>query len=412
MGTAKRPAPGDSDELQSGLGWEPLTGPGSGSEAQANPAGAALSVTAGAVPVEALELFAAVLSQSEPDSTVGDDFYDRLCDAICRLANLRRAIIFRYDQARRQVRAAGSHGVRIESFAGANFSVDTAAIAERALREDRVVETAGDISGEIPEQYAFLVPEPMRVVCAPMVAAGLPRGVIVAERSLDAPPLGDAERDLLWTLGKAAALASVAQNVATQALAARQLRQRLELAREIHEGVIQRLFGISMVLDGAGDLPQEVRVRCATEIQAALSDLREAIQRPLGRASRKTRTTLVAELERQAQLSAGVQVSFDREAAAGVPRKLQSLAQSVLAEAMLNVRKHSAATWVTVDVRQADGAFVFEIVNDGLAGRGPSAQGMGLRLAAFEALQAGGFLEFGARDGGVWQVRLVVPYDG
>jgi hypothetical protein len=34
---------------------------------------------------------------------------------------------------------------------------------------------------------------------------------------------------------------------------------------------------------------------------------------------------------------------------------------------------------------------------------------MGLRLAAFEALQVGGFVEFGARDGDRWQVRLVVP---
>jgi hypothetical protein len=37
---------------------------------------------------------------------------------------------------------------------------------------------------------------------------------------------------------------------------------------------------------------------------------------------------------------------------------------------------------------------------------------MGLRLAGFEALQAGGLLEFGARDGDRWQVRLVVPHGG
>ena len=35
--------------------------------------------------------------------------------------------------------------------------------------------------------------------------------------------------------------------------------------------------------------------------------------------------------------------------------------------------------------------------------------GMGLRLAAFEALQHGGFVEFGAREADKWQVRLVVP---
>ena len=35
------------------------------------------------------------------------DFYDRLCEAVCRLARMRRAVIFRYDAARRRVRAAG-----------------------------------------------------------------------------------------------------------------------------------------------------------------------------------------------------------------------------------------------------------------------------------------------------------------
>ena len=34
---------------------------------------------------------------------------------------------------------------------------------------------------------------------------------------------------------------------------------------------------------------------------------------------------------------------------------------------------------------------------------------MGLRLAAFEALQHGGVVDFGAPDEGLWRVRLVVP---
>ena len=66
--------------------------------------------------------------------------------------------------------------------------------------------------------------------------------------------------------------------------------------------MIQRLFGISMALDGEGDLPAEARYRCATEIQEALSDLRTAIQRPLGRAPRATQTTFVAEVERLARV--------------------------------------------------------------------------------------------------------------
>jgi signal transduction histidine kinase len=375
---------------------------------------AATTENAGAVPVEALELFAEVLSQSEQEATIGDGFYDRLCGAVCRLAHLRRAIIFRYDPVSRQVRAAGAHGVDIERFTGAHFSVDTAAIAARALREDQVVETADDIRAEIPAEYTFLLPEPMRVVCGPMVAAGRPVGVIVAERSLDAPPLDPAERHLLWTLGKAAALASVARNVATQTETARQLRQRIDLAREVHEGVIQRLFGISMVLDGAGDLPEDVRARCASEIQAALGELREAIQRPLGRESRATRTTFASELDRQSEVSPGVRLNFEPDAASKVPETHEALAQSVLAEAIRNVRKHASASEVIVRTRLGNGTFALEVFNDGVdAGRvHESGMGMGLRLAAFEALQVGGIVEFGPRGADGWQVRLVVPHDG
>jgi signal transduction histidine kinase len=368
---------------------------------------------AGAVPVEALELFAEVLSQSEQETAIGDDFYDRLCGAVCRLARLRRAIIFRYDPVSRQVRAAGSHGIDIERFAGAHVSVDTLAIAARALRDDQVVEASGDIRDEVPSDYAYLVPEPMRVVCGPMVAAGRAVGVIVADRSLDAPPLDAAERHLLWTLGKAAALASVARNVATQAETARQLRQRIDLAREVHEGVIQRLFGISMVLDGAGDLPADLRTRAASEIQAALGELREAIERPLGRKSRATHTTFAAELRRQASASPDLNIGFEPDAAANVPAELEPLAQSVLSEALRNVRKHAQPTRVSVRTARADGTFVLEVVNDGAVHSDqPHHPGMGLRLASFEALQSGGIVEFGPHGDDSWQVRLVVPHDG
>ncbi len=368
-------------------------------------------VGARAVAVEAIELFADVLSQSEQEPAAGDDFYDRLCRAVCRLARLRRAIIFRYDQSSRQVRAAGAYGVDIESFTDAYISVDMAPFAARAIREDQVVETAGDVREQLPKRYAHLVGEPARLVCAPMVAAGSARGVIVAERSLEEPPLGPAERDLLWTLGKAAALAAVARNVATQAQTSRQLRQRIDLAREVHEGVVQRLFGISMVLDGSGDLPAEVRARCAEEIQAALGELRDAIQRPLGRESRATATTFDAELLRLTQSNLDLNLTFSDGVAASVPTQLEPLAQSVLAEAVRNVRKHARPTSVEVRTAQLDGAFVLEVINDGVDVKHPHTPGMGLRLAAFEALQSGGIVEFGPLGEDRWQVRLVVPHD-
>jgi signal transduction histidine kinase len=360
------------------------------------------------VGIEVLELFVAVLSQSEQSPSTGEGFYDRLCEAVCQLARMRRAVIFRYDTARRGVRAVGAYGVSLEHLADLHVTIESAPFAARSLREDTVIEVVGELTGQIPKEYVGFFPEPVRLVCAPMAAGGRAIGVILADRVQPAPPLDDAERDLLWTVGKAAALASVARIVATQAEKSQQLEQRIGLAREIHEAVIQRLFGVSMALDGQGDLPAAVRERCASETQDALADLRTALQRPLGRAPRATRTTFMAEVQRLARGHPELGLKLEPGADRGVPPSLEPLAQSVLAEAVRNAHKHAEPTQVRIRVGRHDGAFVLEIANDGVKGPRRHA-GMGLRLAALEALQSGGVVEFGEREPGTWQVRLVVP---
>ncbi len=364
--------------------------------------------------IGALDLFVEVLSQSEKPGASADGFYDRLCEAICRLASMRRAVIFRYDSADRRVRAAGAHGMSIVPFADAHVTVESAPIAAEALRTDSVVEALGDLRTQTPAEFASIVAEPARLVCAPMAAGGRMIGVILADRLLSEPELTDADRSLLWTLGKAAALASVARSVSTQVERASALEQRIDLAREIHDDVIQRLFGVSMALDGEGDLPAAARLRCAAETQTALGDLRSALQRPLGRAPRATGTTLRSELARLQHVHPALGLVLEAGDGAAVPPELEPLAQSVLTEAVRNAAKHARPTRVAVRIGRDDGAFSMEVVNDGLGGeaRGRVGAGMGLRLAALEALGVGGVIEFGERGDGrdrVWQLRLVVP---
>jgi len=64
---------------------------------------------------------------------------------------------------------------------------------------------------------------------------------------------------------------------------------------------------------------------------------------------------------------------------------------------------------VRVGVGRVDGTFVLEVRNDGVRGDTRGA-GMGLRLAAVEALGRGALLEFGP-EGGDWRIRLVVPLE-
>jgi signal transduction histidine kinase len=364
------------------------------------------SSTSPAVPFEALETFVEVLAEVEDDAS--DAFYSRLCEATCRLANMDRAVIFRYDDARRRVRAAGAWNLPLDVFADAHVTVESAPIARQALEEDRVIEMLDDMSGDVPPEYRQLLRE-ATLVCVPVAAAGRWMGVIISDRGPGRKPLTPAERHLLWALGKTAALATRARLAANQQMNSRRLQERIDLARDVHEGVIQRLFGVQLVFSSHAELTPEARERIASELQAALSDLRAALQRPLGRMAPDTQTTLLEEVERlrRAHPDLGVRLAPGSRDV-HVPHELEPLAQSVLAEAVRNAHKHARPTAVEVSLRQEEDTLILDVVNDGVRERAHST-GVGLRLAALEALQAGGIVEFGQRDEGRWRVRLAVP---
>ena len=61
---------------------------------------------------KALDVIVGLLPELEDDlESEGTRFFDRLCEALCRLASLERAGLMLYDPARRLVVPAGSFGV-------------------------------------------------------------------------------------------------------------------------------------------------------------------------------------------------------------------------------------------------------------------------------------------------------------
>src|SRR3954449_6306609 len=249
----------------------------------------------GTLGVDALETFVELLSRVEADPS-SNAFYGRLCEATCRLGGMDRAVIFRYDSARRRVGAAGAYGIPLEVFADAQVTVETIPVARQSLEQDRVIEVSDDVSKIVPEEYRGLIADSTLVV-TPMAAAGRWLGVILSDRGPSRPPLSDSERALLYTLGKTAALAAFARLATNKQAQARQLQERMDLAREVHESVIQRLFGIQLVFSSQAEPSAEARERIGAELQAALFDLRRALQRPLGRSAPETKTTLLEEVE-------------------------------------------------------------------------------------------------------------------
>jgi signal transduction histidine kinase len=359
-------------------------------------------------PIEALDAFVEVLTDAEGGVT-RDAFYGRLCKVICELAGMERGVLFRYDEAVRRVRAAGAYGLDAGIFDRTHLSVEVAPFTREALERDAVVEAESPFDGELPEEYLDLLPGG-RLVCIPLAAAERWVGVCICHHA-SRGPLSDRERHLLWTFGKTAALAAVARIATFEGERARELQQRIDLARDVHDGVVQRLFGVSMALDSVGEFPPDARRRAAAEIQQSLADLKTLVQRPLSRAPQPTASTLAEEVRRLAHRHPDLSIETDPDASYAVPPHLEPLAQSVLAEALRNAHKHASPTRVVVRAGTEDGAFTLEITNDGVGQVRRQAAGMGLRLAAFEALSAGGVLEFGPRPPDSWQLRLVVPVD-
>ena len=82
--------------------------------------------------VEPLEVFVELLAEIDIH-TSPTEFYNRICEAICRLTTMRRAAIFMADAARRRVRAIGSYGIPFEQLSGIRPTLVNTPIAQRAL---------------------------------------------------------------------------------------------------------------------------------------------------------------------------------------------------------------------------------------------------------------------------------------
>jgi len=356
-------------------------------------------------PVAALHVFARLLAGVESD-TLASDFYGRLAEATCELARMRRAAIFLYDEDLGVVRAVGSHAVDVSIFDTVRVDINTAPIARRALEEDCVLES-GQAEDLIPVEFV----EQLAIVgatCTPISAGGRWYGAILADRGHE-QPLDDAEREWLWTLGKVSALAVCARAATRQQEQARQLTERIDLASDVHEQVVQRLFGVALALGSDAGLDRAERDRCAAEVQGALADLRAVVQRPPGvRSDARPERALRSELER---LALHDEVTLIGELTEP-PTGLDAVSVAVLCEAVRNARKHAKPTGIEVTITRGAGAFALEVRNDGVAPGAMSEMGMGLRLATLEAMQHGGLVEFGPLPMGRWHVRLTVPENG
>ncbi len=359
--------------------------------------------------VEPLEVFVELLADLDTDDSP-TEFYDRICEAICRLTTMRRAAIFMADAGRRRVRVVGSHGTSFKQLAtlAPTPSLIAAPIAQRALREDAVVVVSDRIEDVLPPEYGELFGI-TTLVCTPLSAAGRAYGVICADRGGGRFELSDGERHLLWTLGKTAALVATARNATRQqerntppwradrACAgdprARHAAPVRRLARAQRRALIRRRRARTVPGRDAGGAQRPAQRARAPARAGPERDWDDARGRAhAGRELRRatgSRSTGHRPSPCRPRSSRWRSRCWPRRCATSPSTRPHRGSRSRSPATPTRSRSRSATT---ASATRARGA------------------GMGLRLAAFEALQHGGVVEFGAPEDGRWRVRLVVPH--
>jgi signal transduction histidine kinase len=317
---------------------------------------------------------------------------------------MERAGVLLYDSASRAVSAVGSHGVDKALISQVEGTLDETPIAQRALAEDRVVDASEDLEQELPARYARFAGI-TTITCGPVAAGGRWLGVIFADGGGGRFEPSEEDRQTMLTLGRLAALAASVERATRQDERTRQLNERIELTREIHERVMQRLFGLTLALGSGHPLTAEERETCHDQLQSVLADLRSALGRPISSHGRPPRTSLQELVSRRAERTPQLVVSWPERVE--VPAHLEVLAQSVFLEALRNCEKHARAELIELRVAAGEEAFELEITNDGIAAVAGAGSGLGLRLLTLEALQQDALVEFGAMPGERWHVRMV-----
>jgi signal transduction histidine kinase len=357
-----------------------------------------------------VEVLVGLLAELD-EATESGVFYDRVCRAVCTLTTMKRAAVLLYDETYGAVIPVGSHGADPDLVKRFEGTLDETPSARQALEQDRVVEVRGGLDGHVPARYAGLA-DTETIAVTPISAARRWLGVIFSDREGEDFVLDDVERETMLTLGRLAALTASVEHSTERRESERRLAERVDLTRELHENAIQRLFGVALALGSERGLSAEERRRCQEELRSVVGDLRNALTRPVGVPARTHPTHGLDEvLRRLTERRSELHVEW--KDGVEVPADLDPVAQSVLSEALRNADRHSEATRIDVRVASDGDTFSLAVTNDGAGdGRRTKGGGLGLRLAALEALRYSGLVEFGALPGDRWRVRLVVPVGG
>lgn len=306
-------------------------------------------------------------------------------------------------------------GVGAELISGVSYPAASSAsgIVLRTRRPFLVPDVADDTEHTVHlTELVALGP----VMVLPLVGAHAVRGALVVARLPGRARFTDADLDMATTFANHAALALELADARAGRDRVVLLEDRDRIARDLHDHVVQRIFGAGLSLESvASTLRDDPR---GAKLSAVVDDLDETIrqirtsifklQGPIGVRTGLLRGAVLG-LVTELTAALGLEPSLDFSGPLDtlVPDEVVDDVLAVLREGLTNVARHAGATRTSIRLAVSGGALVVELADDG-SGTGDVARRSGLANLRQRAVGRGGELvvESPSPQGGPGGTRL------
>jgi two-component system, NarL family, sensor histidine kinase DevS len=253
------------------------------------------------------------------------------------------------------------------------------------------------------------------VMALPLKGAGAARGAILVCR-VDQRPFTEADVEMATSFTSQATLALEMSDARAGQHQLAMLEDRARIARELHDHVVQKLFGAGLTIQGTATMvaDPQVRGRLASTI-ATLDDTIRSIRTsifelqdpdPAPAPVRPRVSAVLAELVPVLGFTPHLQ--FEGPVDAVADEALATELEAVLRESLTNVAKHSRASHASVVLSSNGELLCLTIADDGV-GLGASRRRSGLSNLRERAERLGGYLELERSAGGGLLVRWTIP---
>ncbi len=301
-----------------------------------------------------------------------------------------------------------------EALLGREFALEDSAWVRRVLRSRRgqVVAHLPDVErGGFHEMSGADLGPGMLI---PLQGQDSVLGALFLGRLSEAPRFTEADVEVAGTFARHAAIVlelAAAREVADKV---QRLEDRNRLARDLHDHVIQRLYGTGMSLQQlAGRVDGDVQARLETAVSSldeTISQIRTTIM-SLRTADEHhvTLEKLVSEIVSEAAPLLGFEPLVSLEAPSGeVAGALAADLAACVREGLSNVVRHASASHVEVVATVDRGGVRLTVRDDGVGIR--STRRSGLANLAERAAQHGGTFEVETAPGAGTALTWVVPF--